>query len=256
MSVARVAARRRGVVIRSLGVAATAALFVGVVPTSVALGATATRPVPAVALTIRHHPLPGQTTVASTLRRIFGYARPGGRPVGIVAPTWHGAPLVMPVLRIVPGYAKVRLPGRPNGSTIWIHTFRLLMSVTPYHIVINLKTTHLQLIKYGKVILNAPVGVGTAQYPTPVGNFFVAFYAAPPSSGYGPFVMVTSAHSNVITDWESSGDAMVAIHGPLGAGPAIGSTGAHVSHGCIRMHVYQQQQLSVVSIGSPITIEN
>jgi len=38
-------------------------------------------------------------------------------------------------------------------------------------------------------------------------------------------VIVTSAHSNTITDWDNSGDAMIAIHGPLGADAEIGTTG-------------------------------
>jgi lipoprotein-anchoring transpeptidase ErfK/SrfK len=160
----------------------------------------------------------------------------------------------MPVLSIKPGYVKVRLPQRPNGLTTWLKTKNLYISATPYRIVIVLHSTHLLLYRFGKVVLNAPIGIGTARYPTPTGNFFITFYAAPPSSGYGPFVMVTSAHSNTITDWEGTGDAMVAIHGALGADALIGTTGARVSHGCIRMHVSQLRHLGVVPVGTPVTI--
>jgi lipoprotein-anchoring transpeptidase ErfK/SrfK len=201
-------------------------------------------------------PQKGITTVVSTTHKIFGYAKPGGRPAVLVWPTWHGSVLAMPVIAVYPGYFKVRLPGRPNGSTTWIRAAGLFRSATPYRIIINLRTTHMLLVKYGKIVMNAPVGVGMARYPTPMGNFFVAYYAAAPSPGYGPFVMVTSAHSNTITDWGGTGDAMVAIHGPLGANAAIGTTGAHVSHGCIRMHVYQQLNLRYVPIGTPITINS
>jgi lipoprotein-anchoring transpeptidase ErfK/SrfK len=197
----------------------------------------------------------GVTTVVSTSHKIFGYAKPGGRPTVLVYPTWHNSALVMPVIQVTPGYFRVRLPGRPNGSTAWIRSQGLYISQTPYHIIVNLRTTHMLLVKYGKIVMNAPVGVGMARYPTPTGAFFVAYYAGPPSPGYGPFVMVTTAHSNTITDWGGTGDAMVAIHGPLGANAAIGTTGAHVSHGCIRMHVYQQVMLEHVPIGTPITIQ-
>ena len=54
----------------------------------------------------------------------------------------------------------------------------------------------------------------------------MALFAQPPSPGYGAFVMVTSAHSNTISDWEESGDAIAAIHGSLGSDAAIGTTGA------------------------------
>jgi len=120
--------------------------------------------------------------------------------------------------------------------------------------VVSLGSKRLMLLKNGRTILDAPVGIGTVQYPTPVGHFFLASYATSPSVGYGPFVMVTSAHSNTITDWLGSGDAIVAIHGPLGADQLIGTNGARVSHGCIRMHVSQLRQLSVVPIGTPIDI--
>jgi lipoprotein-anchoring transpeptidase ErfK/SrfK len=66
--------------------------------------------------------------------------------------------------------------------------------------------------------------------------------------------MVTSAHSDSITDWEESGDAMIAIHGPLGAQAAIGTTGAAVSHGCIRLQLTDLSQLRVVPVGSPVDI--
>jgi len=197
---------------------------------------------------------PGVTTTVSTPRAIEGYASPGGRATTTVPTTWLGSPLVMPVIGTAPGYFDVRLPSRPNGSTAWIKSAGLIISATPFKIVVNLTTKHLQLLKYGKVIFSAPVGVGTAQYPTPTGNYYVGAFAAPPNSSYGPFVMVTTAHSNKITDWAGSGDAVVAIHGPIGADRQIGTTGARVSHGCIRMHVADQVHLAVVSIGTPVTI--
>jgi lipoprotein-anchoring transpeptidase ErfK/SrfK len=66
--------------------------------------------------------------------------------------------------------------------------------------------------------------------------------------------MVTSGHSNAISDYEESGDAIVAIHGPLGAEAAIGTTGARVSHGCVRLHDVDLDQLRVVPVGSPVQI--
>ena len=64
--------------------------------------------------------------------------------------------------------------------------------------------------------------------------------------------MVTSAHSNTISDWEESGDAITAIHGPLGADAAIGTTGARVSHGCVRLHDADLIQLRDVPAGTPV----
>jgi lipoprotein-anchoring transpeptidase ErfK/SrfK len=66
--------------------------------------------------------------------------------------------------------------------------------------------------------------------------------------------MVTSGHSNAISDYEESGDAIVAIHGPLGADAAIGTTGARISHGCVRLHDVDLDQLRAVPVGSPVQI--
>jgi lipoprotein-anchoring transpeptidase ErfK/SrfK len=79
---------------------------------------------------------------------------------------------------------------------------------------------------------------------------------APPSAGYGPFVLVTSAHSDAITDWEQSGDAIIAIHGPISssADAEIGTTGAAISNGCIRMHDADLAQLADIPAGTPVDI--
>ena len=98
--------------------------------------------------------------------------------------------------------------------------------------------------------------VGTDDDPTPPGGYFVAFAEGPPepNPGYGPFILVTSAHSPKITDWEGSGDAVIGIHGPLGDDGEIGTTGARISHGCIRLHDAALKRLSGVPAGTPVDI--
>jgi lipoprotein-anchoring transpeptidase ErfK/SrfK len=192
--------------------------------------------------------------VAALTATTPSFVSPGGSPAKAVAATWHGSPLFLPVIAIRSGDLEVRLPTRPNGSTTWIGETGIRLSHTPYRIVIDLATRHLLLYRDGVVVLDAPAGVGTVTDPTPIGHFFVASFATAPSSAWGPFVMVTSAHSNAITDWEESGDAVVAIHGPLGEDAEIGTTGAQISHGCIRLHVSSLAQLRVVPDGSPIDV--
>ena len=182
------------------------------------------------------------------------FVAPGGPPATAIAATWHGSPLFLPVVAIRSGDLEVRLPTRPNGSTAWISETGIRLSHTPYRIVIDLATRHLLLYRDGIVVLDAPAGVGTVTDPTPIGHFFVASFATAPSSAWGPFVIVTSAHSNAITDWEESGDAVVAIHGPLGEDAEIGTAGAQISHGCVRLHVGALAQLRVVPDGSPIDV--
>jgi lipoprotein-anchoring transpeptidase ErfK/SrfK len=198
----------------------------------------------------------GATEIANVTRAVGKYASPRGRRLGKVEPSWNGAPSVLPVIATEPGWLKVRLPGRPNGSTAWIRSARVRLTMTPYRIVINLATEHLTLYEYGDVVFSAAAGVGTRSDPTPIGRFFVAFLEAPPepNPGYGPFIIVTSAHSTSIGDWEGSGDALIGIHGPLGDARVIGSHGARVSHGCIRLQLRAQARLRDVPAGSPVDV--
>jgi lipoprotein-anchoring transpeptidase ErfK/SrfK len=194
------------------------------------------------------------TLVATLHSDVPGSATPGGPQSAVVPGRWFGAPSALPVLAQDEGFLDVGLAQRPNGSTIWIPAADASLSVTRYRIVIDLTTEHLSLYDRGVEILHAPAGIGTAADPTPTGNFFVALRAAAPTPAWGPFVIVTSGHSNAISDWEQSGDAIVAIDGPLKADAAIGTTGAQVSHGCVRLHDTDLAQLSVVPAGSPVTI--
>lgn len=108
----------------------------------------------------------------------------------------------------------------------------------------------------GEEVLDFPAGIGTPDDPTVTGNYFITMQVPPPDPGYGPFVLVTSAHSDEITDWEASGDAIIAIHGPTGAhdDALIGTTGAQISHGCICLHDSDLAQLAAIPPGTPLDI--
>lgn len=163
---------------------------------------------------------------------------------------------MLPVVATQPGWVKVRLAQRPNGSQAWVRASDVTLSSTRYLIVINVATMRLELFSGGRQVLSAPAGIGTVADPTPTGHYFVAFTEPPPqpNPGYGPFILVTSAHSPNIADWEGSGDAVIGIHGPLGDDSLIGTTGARVSHGCVRLHIPALLGLRVVPPGTPIDI--
>jgi lipoprotein-anchoring transpeptidase ErfK/SrfK len=188
------------------------------------------------------------------------YAGPGqlanGATAGTVPFSWYERPSVLPVVATRPGWVEVRLAQRPNESTAWVPASDVTLSRTPYEIVVDLKTTRLSLYEDGQLVFSAPAGVGTAGDPTPAGQFFVAFHEQPPpgNPGYGPFILVTSAHSPAISDWEGSGDAVIGIHGPLGDDTQIGTSGAKVSHGCIRLHDQALERLTGVPAGTPIDV--
>jgi hypothetical protein len=196
----------------------------------------------------------GWGLIATTKGAIPRYVSPGGRQDGTIPARWYGAVSALPVIAQQPEWLEVRLATRPNGSTGWVRRADVTVAATPYWISVNLATRHLALFRRGRQILSAPAGVGTGEDPTTSGQYFVAFFEASPSPGYGPFILVTSAHSTAIADWEGSGDAVVGIHGPLGADSLIGTTGAYLSHGCIRIPIPDLVHLRDVPAGSPISI--
>jgi lipoprotein-anchoring transpeptidase ErfK/SrfK len=205
-------------------------------------------------------PVPGRvatsTELATVRRAASRYASPGRLAAGTVPDGWYQRPSVLPVIAARPGWVEVRLAQRPNESTAWLPASDVRLSTTPYEIVVNLATTRLSLYDHGRRVLSAPAGVGTTDDPTPPGQYFVAFDEPPPqpNPGYGPFIIVTSAHSPAISDWEGSGDAVIGIHGPLGEDREIGTSGAKISHGCIRLHDNALEQLAKVPPGTPIDI--
>ena len=200
----------------------------------------------------------GVTTVATVMATAPKYAHPGVRESGSVPAMWWYRQSVLPVIATEPGWVRVRLAQRPDGSTAWVPASDVTLGSTPYRIVVDLATTHLNLYYENRLVLSAPAGVGAVDDPTPTGDYFVAFEEHPPphNSGYGPFILVTSAHSSAIANWEDSGDAVIGIHGPLGEDTEIGTTGARISHGCIRLHLDSLTRLSSVPPGTPITITN
>ena len=268
--------KRAAITISVIGAAVSAGLLLSAcdrpsagAPAGSALSAAVARsvPVPKASQAAQRHPTAaGQaadsTVLATVLRTANRYLRPGllaagpGAAVSTVPATWYERPSVLPVIATRPGWVEVSLAQRPNGSTAWLPDTDVTLGSTPYRIVINEATTQLALYDAGRLVFSAPAGVGTTGDPTPTGDFFVAFDEQPPqpNPGYGPFIMVTSAHSPAISDWDGSGDAVIGIHGPLGDDSEIGTTGARISHGCVRLHDQALEKLAAVPPGTPVEI--
>jgi lipoprotein-anchoring transpeptidase ErfK/SrfK len=130
------------------------------------------------------------------------------------------------------------------------------LSATAYRIVVGLTAKRLTVYRSGYPILSFPAGIGTPATPTVTGNYFVAVRESHVPAAYGPFVLDTSAHSDAIKSWEGMGDAIVAIHGPIDAyaDARIGTTGARISNGCIRLHDSDLAQLTIIPVGTPVDI--
>ena len=149
-------------------------------------------------------------------------------------------------------WVHVRLPVLPNNSTGWVPRSALggYQFVTT-HLVIDLHRLRATLMKDGRPIFTAPVGVGEPQWPTPRGEFYVrdelTDYASP---FYGPIAFGTSARSSVLTEWPDGG--FVGIHGTDEPQLIPGN----VSHGCIRMRNSDILRLAkLMPVGTPLTIE-
>jgi L,D-transpeptidase-like protein len=197
------------------------------------------------------------TTLTATLHSAVPGSPEPGAPENLMVPaSWYGYPSVLPVIDTVPNWVEVRLAQRPNESTTWVPVSDVRLSVTPYSLTVNLATKQLTVDAFGKPILEFPAGIGTPDDPTVTGHFFITMRVPPPDPGYGPFVLVTSAHSDAITDWAESGDAIIAIHGPITSydDSLIGTTGAAISHGCIRLHDADLAQLDMIPAGTPLNI--
>jgi L,D-transpeptidase catalytic domain len=173
---------------------------------------------------------------------------------GMVPATWSGATIGLPVIEIRQGRCHVRLLQRPNGLTAWIATSDVSLTHTDYHVVVDLATKRLFLYQRSKVLLQAPAVVGSPQYPTPTGHFFVALFARAPDPTYGPFVVVTSAFASTMADWEQGGDSMVAITGPLGTVAAVQHGGASLSRAGIRLSDGDMATLRALPAGAPIDV--
>ncbi len=204
--------------------------------------------------------VPASTLVATMVGNVPGYATAGAATSSMTVPGgWYGYPSVLPVIATTPGWLEVRLAQRPNGSTIWVPQDDTTLSNTPYAIVVDLTTMHLSVYESGVQLFDFPAGIGAPDDPTPTGQYFIPIGQYPsPGPGYGPFVLVTSDHSDTITDWENSGDAIIGIHGPIDSydDSLIGTTGAAISHGCIRLHDADLAQLSMIPAGTPLDIVN
>jgi lipoprotein-anchoring transpeptidase ErfK/SrfK len=207
---------------------------------------------------IAAHPPPPKQQAAKLLRPAAVRAAPAGAIVGRLAATrpLTGAPTVVPVLRIAAAdghdWLRVRLPQRPNGATGWIAADGTQPSATRWAIVVSRARRRAVVYRGGVRIRSFTVIVGKRSTPTPLGRFFVAERVRQPrGSALGPWVLATSAYSNVLRQF-GGGPGQIGLHGRTGLPGALGSA---ASHGCIRFSDRAIVWLARrARAGTPITI--
>ena len=147
-------------------------------------------------------------------------------------------------------WMQIRVPGRPNGRTGWVHR-DALSSLHKIHtaLTINQRTLTATLTKRTRVIWSSRVGMGAPGTPTPKGRFWIRERLHGFGGSFGPWAFGTSAYSNVLTGWPGGG--VIGIHGTDQPGLIPGRP----SHGCVRVPNWKVSQLAkLMPIGTPVRI--
>lgn len=145
------------------------------------------------------------------------------------------------------------LPGRPNGSSGWIAARGIRLTVTAWHLLIDLRTRTLTVYRAGRRQRSFRAVVGKPSTPTPTGEFFVEETVEMPAGGLGgPFALALSARSDVFQEFDG-GPGQIAVHGLDNIG---GTLGAAQSHGCVRLAAPAISWLAQrIGPGVPVTID-
>ena len=156
--------------------------------------------------------------------------------------------LVFLVREQTAGWLEVYLPVRPNGSTGWIRRDDVEISEHQYRIQLSISERRLVVFDGERVVMDAPIGVGTANTPTPGGVYYLKELLQPsrPDGFYGPYAYGLSGFSNVLDEY-NGGDGVIGVHGT----DEPTSIGREVSSGCIRLP-NTAMLLLVEEIGLPL----
>ena len=149
-------------------------------------------------------------------------------------------------------WVRVRLPILPNNTTGWVPQDALggFHHVTTW-LRVNTRRLRATLIRSGRPVFSARIGIGRSKWPTPHGEFYVRdrLQGFDPHGMYGPLAFGLNARSSVLTDWPAGG--FIGIHGTNQ--PEI--LPGHVSHGCIRMRNRDILRLGhLMTVGTPVTV--
>ena len=148
-------------------------------------------------------------------------------------------------------WVRVRLPVLPNNRLGWVPRRALgAYQFVQTHLVVDLGQLRAVLLRNGRPVFSADVGVGTPDAPTPRGEFYVRNKLTSfDNPFYGPIAFGTSARSAVLTDWPDGG--FVGIHGTNAPDLIPG----RVSHGCIRLRNADIVRLArLMPVGTPVSI--
>ena len=106
----------------------------------------------------------------------------GGVITAADATSAPGIPIVFLVKEAVGdnGRYEVFLPVRPNGSTGWVSASDVDITNVPYRIEVAIAEHRLRVFDGEEMIVDEPIGVGTADRPTPGGIYYLKELLQPP----------------------------------------------------------------------------
>jgi hypothetical protein len=197
----------------------------------------------------------GMSLVLGAREAVSVYSEPGtADPIRVVDQTTIlGTTTVLTVLEgPKSGWARVMLPGRPNGAEGWVMTDGMSLFAVEGALIIDLSDRTLTYRVGDADVLTTEIGVGSSRNPTPTGRFFVTdtVTMADPNSAWGPHALGLSARSATVTEY-NGGDGIIGIHGTN----SPSSIGQATSLGCIRVRNEIITQLhQMVRLGTPVEI--
>ncbi|HET9255508.1 MAG TPA: L,D-transpeptidase [Pseudonocardiaceae bacterium] len=180
---------------------------------------------------------------------IFVYDAPGGAAIARLDSHQLGDTWV-PVIAQQPGWVRVLLPSKPNGSTGWVTDSALDRAYTPYLIRVHLRSLTMELLKGGQHLGDWTVGTGKQSAPTPSGRTFLLGSISDAAQRYSPVILPLGAHSPTLDSF-GGGPGTVAIH----TWPTANVFGTRSSDGCIRVPQDALHQLTQVPLGTLVLID-
>ena len=194
------------------------------------------------AVSSRRVPRGSSLIVAAKRRSVRVYARPGAARLTRVRARRFGRrriPLRFMVLDKRRGWVKVQLRG---GASRWVRRHDVVLSHTPYKLVVRRRAHRLVLLRHGRVAKRFRIAVGKQLTPTPAGRYYVTDLIRSTDPFYGPYAFGLSAQTR----------EQVGLHGTS----EPWSIGHDVSRGCIRVHNGVIRRLArIVPIGTPVIIK-
>jgi lipoprotein-anchoring transpeptidase ErfK/SrfK len=145
----------------------------------------------------------------------------------------------------------VDLPVLPRGSTGWVPRVALAgYGTVRTRLLVDRRRLRATLIRDGRPVFRASIGIGQARWPTPAGRFYIRSRLTRHGRPfYGPVAFGTSARSSALTEWPGGG--FIGIHGTNR--PAL--LPGRVSHGCIRLRNADVLRLArLMPAGTPVEV--